>query len=231
VYEEFHHGRAIDAFLTAAGRTVPADRFEKVSTRSPLQETIEAVAVGLAASLTPHFMAAHMAWGAVNEACAAAAYMAIAHRTENKQLAILLTRLAKDERRHYSFYYHQAEKRLSASPVGRWLCMLALKRFWSMVGVGIGTPDTMDYLFAAYFGGKRGAEELTAVDRAIRRLPGQEWWGRVMDERDTAIRRFRAGNPARMAELEASELAFEQRNALEALAGVGSAAVEQRATA
>jgi hypothetical protein len=36
VYEEFHHGRAIDAFLTAAGRTVPADRFEKVSKRSPL---------------------------------------------------------------------------------------------------------------------------------------------------------------------------------------------------
>jgi hypothetical protein len=172
-------------------------------------------------------MATHMAWGAINEACAAAAYMAIARRTENRQLAILLTRLAKDERRHFSFYYHQAEKRLGASPVGRFLGTLALKRFWSMVGVGIGTPETMDYLFAAYFNSRRGYEELATVDRSIRRLPGLDWWERVTSERDLAINRYRAAFPEKMAELEASEAAWEQRHGLESLAAMPAGRVQE----
>jgi hypothetical protein len=81
-----------------------------------------------------------------------------------------------------------------------------------MVGVGVGgQSDTMDYLFAAYFNGERGAEELASVDRTIRRLPGLGWWGRVSEERRLGIDRFAAANPERWRELVASEAAWERR--------------------
>ncbi len=211
VYEEFQHGRAIDKFLTACGRPPSRDQFHRVSTAAHWQEAVEAFLCHAAAFLTPHFMATHMAWGAINELCAAAAYGAVARRTKNRPLSILLSRMAQDERRHFSFYYHQAEKRLAASPVARAICQTALTRFWSMVGVGVGdeTSDTMDFLFAAYFNSPRGAEELESLDRTVRRLPGLSWWGRIADERNKALERYSRKWPERYRQLIAAELAWE----------------------
>jgi hypothetical protein len=75
-------------------------------------EHVEAFLTTNVPKLTPHFAATHMAWGAVNEMMAASAYTQLAYYSQNKELSKLLLRLAKDERRHQSFYYHQAERRL-----------------------------------------------------------------------------------------------------------------------
>ena len=113
VYEELWHGRSIDQLLVATGHSVPSDTYTQVSKNVSWREPIEAFLSHLAAYATPRFAATHMAWGAINELTAAAAYKALERRTQNRPLALLLNRIAKQERKHFAFYYSQAERRLT----------------------------------------------------------------------------------------------------------------------
>lgn len=172
VYEETHHGYALDRFLSACGRAPDKSRFTKVTQGASFQEDIEAWLSHAFARATPHFAATHMTWGAINEMTAALAYTALARYTRNKELAKLLGRLAKDERRHQSFYYHQAEKRLAASPVAQRIARFALKRFWGPVGVGVGDSDTFGMIAAMLFDNQWGRDEFESIDRTVAKLPG-----------------------------------------------------------
>ena len=87
VYEETHHGLALDRFLTAVGRPPPPGNFTEVTAGAHFMEEVEAFFTQSLPKLTRHFSATQMAWGAVNEATAAAAYTALARTTANRQLA------------------------------------------------------------------------------------------------------------------------------------------------
>lgn len=172
VYEETHHGYALDRFLSACGRAPDKSRYTQVTEGASWQEDIEAWLSHAAARATPHFAATHMTWGAINEMTAALAYTALARFTRNTELAKLLGRLAKDERRHQSFYYHQAQKRLEASRVAQGIARFALQRFWGPVGVGVGESETFGMIAAMLFDNEWGREEFRSIDRSIARLPG-----------------------------------------------------------
>lgn len=174
VYEEFNHGRALDRFLTVAGRPPESDHFKKVSESASWVEDMEAFLTTSIPRLTPHFAAVHMAWGAIDEMMAAMAYQQLAAYTQNKELAKLLMRMAKDERRHQSFYMHQAEKRMQ-HPLGRMFAKHGLEYFWSPVGIGVG-GDSDDLAFIAWMllDCEKGREELHHNDRLMSRLPGME---------------------------------------------------------
>jgi hypothetical protein len=178
VYEETHHGRALDRLMATVGRAPAVDRYHTVTSTFSWREELTGVLSRFAATMSPHFAAAHMCWGAINELTAAASYLALARRTKNTPLAALVTKLARDERKHFSFYFHQAEKRLHAGGwAARALCKTTIRQFWKPVGIGVAEPHTLEFIASYLFGDERGAEELASIDATIRRLPGMEWFG------------------------------------------------------
>ncbi|HNF99591.1 MAG TPA: hypothetical protein PK493_19985, partial [Pseudomonadota bacterium] len=146
--------------------------------------------------LTPHFSATHMSWGAVDEMMAASAYTQLAYYTSNKELSKLLLRMSKDERRHQSFYYQQAEKRLQ-HPLAQALCATALRVFWNPVGMGVGEDTTLGFIAALLYDDERGREDLARMDKLMAKLPGLGWFNRVSLEVGKAIEMFRAREPER----------------------------------
>ena len=95
VYEETHHGRALDRFLAACGYPPEQNRYSKVIADMGWQEHIEAFLTVNIPKMTPHFAATHMSWGAVDEMMAASAYTQLAYYTSNEELSKLLLRMAE----------------------------------------------------------------------------------------------------------------------------------------
>ncbi len=196
VYEETHHGRALDKFLTACGYPPEQNRYSKVLQTMGWQEHIEAFLTVNVPKLTPHFAATHMSWGAVDEMMAASAYTQLAFYTSNKELAKMLLRMSKDERRHQSFYYQQAEKRLQ-HPLAQAICATALRVFWNPVGMGVGDDTTLGFIAALLYDDERGREDLARMDKLMAKLPGLGWFNRVSLEVGKAIDMFREREPER----------------------------------
>jgi rubrerythrin len=197
VYEETHHGRALDRFMAEAGRAPEKNRYHAVTAKFSFREELTGVMSRGAAVLSPHFAAAHMCWGATNELTAAASYMALARKTKNRPLATLLTKLAKDERKHFAFYYSQSERRLLAGGwKARFWCNWAMGSFWKPVGIGVGDARTLEMIASFLFGDERGKKDLADADATIRRLPGMHWWNGVTKWIDDAREWYRVNHPA-----------------------------------
>jgi rubrerythrin len=176
VYEELCHGRAISRLLKEVGRPDEEDRYTKVTAGSSVREFIEAALSHAAAYLSPRFIAVHMTWGAINEATAAAAYQQMEDRTANPVLAKLINRMARQERRHMAFYWHQAEKRMKDDPAARKLVNFAIRRFWTLVGSGVGGDENLAYVSAHLFADETARAALVKAEENIRELPGMEWF-------------------------------------------------------
>lgn len=176
VYEELWHGRAISRALTEAGRPEPADRYTKVTQESSFRETVEAFLSQSAAHMTARFIPAHMSWGAINELTAGAAYLALIEDTKNPVLAELLRRIVKQERKHFSFYFEQAKKRLTGDWKAQALTKFTIKRFWSVVGSGVGGMDNLGFIAALHFDTHDKRASLREAEKRIRQLPGLEWF-------------------------------------------------------
>lgn len=174
VYEELWHGRAIDRMLTAAGYPPPANTYRNVSQGVSLREPLEAMASHLVAWATPRFAAVHMAWGAINELTAAAAYRLLARTTDNAALKVLLGRIGKQERKHYAFYASQAEKRLTGDVWAQRLCRATLRGVWTPVGAGLGPKENLAFVAHHLFDNPEGIQALADVDRTVANLPGLE---------------------------------------------------------
>ena len=84
----------------------------------------------------------------------------------------LLSRIIKDERRHYAFYFNSAREWLSgnerAQKVDRWM----LDHLWVPVGQGVKKREEVDALAIYLFDDEQGEEELLELDARIGKLPG-----------------------------------------------------------
>jgi tRNA isopentenyl-2-thiomethyl-A-37 hydroxylase MiaE len=209
VYEELNHGRAINKFLSACGLPPPKDRYTQIVDNMGPMEHVEAFLTTNVPKLTPHFAATHMTWGAVNEMMAASAYTQLAYYTQNKELSKLLLRLAKDERRHQSFYYHQAERRLQHA-MARRIATFAMRVFWAPVGMGVGDDMGLEFIAGLLFDDERGSHELRLMDRRMSELPGFEWFDRVERSVLKAIADFRRKEPARAEQIRARKTEIAQ---------------------
>jgi hypothetical protein len=197
VYEETHHGRALEEFLAKVGRPTEPDRFQSLVKQPTVRESMGDSLFALAATVSPLLAATHMCWGAANELTAAASYQALAERTPNAQLAKLVNKLQRDERKHFSFYFHQSQKRLVD---GGWraqaICKLAMSRFWQPTGLSVGGLATLEFITSYLFGSEEGRESLRAVDTTIGKLPDMDWFHGVQQWTDAARDRFRKAHPA-----------------------------------
>ena len=176
VYEELWHGRAIDRVLEASGREVPVNRSREITVGRSLRE---ALASHAAANLTHHFIAVHMAWGALNEFTAAASYNTLARQTRNPAVATLCKRIAVQERKHFAFYYSQAKKRMARSRVARALTRFAMTRLWDPVGDGVAGHDNLAHTARTLFSDPWGWRELERAEERMRQLPGLEDFDRL----------------------------------------------------
>lgn len=220
VYEEFNHGRAIDRFLTACGRPPASGQYTKIADSASWVEGLEAFFTLSLPHLTPHFAAVHMAWGAIDEMMAAMAYVQLSQYTRNRELAKLLVRMAKDERRHQAFYFHQAERRMQ-HPMGRHIARFGLEWLWSPVGIGVGgSADDLAFIAWMLLDNERGREELRHNDRMMGRLPGMQGCTLSYRRVDTLMKSYQQRFPQEIDRLrrQRSELGVDLSSTVEPLA-------------
>lgn len=181
-YEELFHGKALAKLLDVCG--VPARDAAAVRRTATLRERIEAIATRALAWLYGEpFSAVYLAWGAAQELTTLRGYERLEQTTKNPVLAELCRRIAKQERRHFAFYYNGARERLAASPRAQRLTRWLMTRFFTPVGSGVKPVAEVKKLFGIVFPGTAGDQIVHAIDLKLGCLPGLERAGLLTEAR------------------------------------------------
>ncbi len=174
-YEEYFHSHAITRLMQECGVTVgnATDRSTKVRAGARLKAKLEDFAQTMMAKLVPQrFVALWMFWGALQECLTTQAYEEVIRTTENPVLAEMFRRIAKQERRHFAYYFNQARERLADNPRNQRFCRAIVKRFYAPVGGGVKNDAEAARLVAQLFPGERIFEVMGYIERRIAQLPG-----------------------------------------------------------
>lgn len=173
-YEEFFHGFALKQFLRAYGVDIPDNRTASIQKNKGVMFQLRTIGQTVLAKWAGvRFIGVHMAWGAVNELTTAEGYLRLIKKTEHPILRELLTRIMKDERRHFAFYFREAQERLS-DPKTAWLTSNLIRRFFEPVGADIRSLDEVDAVTLIVLGDEEGLETVRGIDKRIATLPGLE---------------------------------------------------------
>ena len=187
-YEEFFHGRALRQFLTTCGVAFSGNRLAEVQKATSFKEWLKDMGASLVCQMSRHFHAAYLTYGAISELSTLEGYHVLASRTANPILGELLRRLAKDERRHFSFYYNKAAEQLKARNAQR-LTGWVIRNFWLPVGGGVKPEGEVDWILTYVLGDSHGAEVARRIDSTIAKLPGLDWFDRLSRSREQSLRR------------------------------------------
>ena len=187
-YEEHFHGRTIGQFLAAAGVRFSDRRIAEVKKSTSWKEWLKGMGSSLLCQCTRHFHAAYLTYGAISELSTLEGYGILARRTAHPILAEILRRLAKDERRHFSFYYNKAAECLQPRNAQR-LTEFILRKFWMPVGGGVKSDYEVDWVLAFILGDSMGAEVASRIDATISKLPGLGWFDRLSRSRQESLQR------------------------------------------
>ncbi len=186
-YEEFFHGQTLREFLRAAGLELSPTRGAELQKDATFREWLEGVGASLLCQMTRHFHGVYLTWGAISELTTLEAYGVLAGRTAHPILGELLRRLAKDERRHFSFYYNKAREQL-LHPHAQKLTTFILKKFWLPVGAGIKPDEEVTFISRFVLGDALGAKVAERIDATIAKLPGMAWFDRLSLTRAAALK-------------------------------------------
>jgi hypothetical protein len=130
-----------------------------------------------------------LTYGAISELSTLEGYGVLARRTQNPILAEILRRLAKDERRHFSFYYNKAKSQLQQRNAQR-LTTFIIKHFWLPVGGGVKPDGEVEWILSFILGDSMGAQIAARIDQTIAKLPGLEWFDRLTRSREEALQKL-----------------------------------------
>lgn len=200
-YEEHFHGAALERFTKAyVGSDLRGrDASYRLRQSSALGRAVKRMASPIVSSALPDFAAVHMTWGAAQECTTLHAYEALARQSRHPILKELMSRIVKDERRHFAFYFNQAERRLAKTPSMRRIARLAMDRLWRPVGVGAMPASESDFAAWLLFRDAAGQADLQAVERTMAQLPGMEGWNGLTAQSNAAIARVDGLGPAEAA--------------------------------
>lgn len=175
-YEEFFHGYELEQLLVACGHELGADRRKEKHASARLNERIEVLLIPILSRVYEReFPAVYLTFGALQELTTLRGYEALAARTHNPALALLCTRIAKQERRHFAWYFQRAERLLATSPRAQRLVRYTLRFSWVPVGAGVHTPAEVARLFEILFYPRAQARASVAeIDAKLASLPGLE---------------------------------------------------------
>jgi rubrerythrin len=174
-YEEYFHSHAITRLLKECGVDMdnPTDRSTSVRANARLKARLEDFAQTMMAKLVPKkFVALWMFWGALQECLTMQAYEEVIRRTNNPVLAEMFRRIAKQERRHFAYYFGQARDRLAADPGAQKFCRFIVQKFYSPVGSGVKSDAELAEMFARMFPNDRVVEVMSYIERRMAQLPG-----------------------------------------------------------
>jgi rubrerythrin len=176
-YEEYFHGHALGKLLDVCGTPQPAacERSAQVRTQARLKASIEDFFQRAIAKVMPRtFVALWMTWGALQEGLTTRGYEELERNAQNPVLAELCRRIAKQERRHFAYYYGQAKERLAESRMAQKIVRAIVERFFSLVGSGVKSELEMAQLIGVLFPGGRLYEVAGGLDKRMAALPGME---------------------------------------------------------
>ncbi len=190
-YEECYHGRTLAKILSICGHEPSKKSVEEFARPRKWTEVLQDIGGRALSMISDDFIAVHMSWGAINELTACNAYTRMAELSDNPILAEVCRRIVKDERRHYAFYYQQAQRRLKA-PLARKMAGIALKALWEPVGGSMQPREARDFVGAYLFGDAAGRACLRDIDARIAQLQGLEWFDLVSKHTNAGTDRIRA---------------------------------------
>lgn len=173
-YEEFFHGYELEQLLRACGHELDRGRRQHKSRGARFNERLEALFIPLLSRCyADEFPAVYMAFGAVQELTTLRGYEQLGRRTENEALRLLCERIAKQERRHFAWYYRSAHELLERSARARRLTRTLLSLNWLPVGAGVHSPEQVARLFRILFYPRAQASHtVREIDAKIALLPG-----------------------------------------------------------
>ena len=99
-------------------------------------------------------------------------YEQIIKTTENPVLRIIAERIAKQERRHYAWYFNSARERLSDRKRSQKVTRTLLQAVWSPVGAGVKSKSEVSRLFSSLFSPSEMKPLASEIDQKISELPG-----------------------------------------------------------
>src|SRR5262252_8006929 len=172
-YEELWHGENLGRLLNLYGIEFDTqERIANVRANLGFKNSASILATMTGSWMFKNFSAVYLTIGAINELSTLTGYGALIRKSGHPVLKDLLSRIIKDERRHFAFYYNSAKEWLSgnerAQKVDRWM----LDRVWVPVGQGVKTQEEVDAISMYLFDDEQGEEELLDIDAKIGRLPG-----------------------------------------------------------
>ena len=172
-YEEFFHGQALARLLRESGRPVPETRVADCEKHAGAKERLERVLMPLASrGFSQEFPAVYMTFGALHELTTLRGYERLARSAKNPVLRTLSTRIARQERRHFAFYFNQAQNKLSQNHRAQWLTRMLLTHYFAPVGAGLMGSAACEKLYRLLFPGHLGQALCADVDERMGRLPG-----------------------------------------------------------
>ena len=175
-HEEYWHGEALSQVLEAHDEPGGTPRVAAMRRRLGWRITASPVIWMAFSAATKHFLAVHMAFGAINEWTTQGGYARLAQVSEHPVLSDLLRRIMRQEGRHIDFYRQTAIEHLAdpgAQRATRWM----IKRLWSPVGASVMPVDDTRHLVRTLFTGDEGRAVADRIDRRVDRLPGLEGLG------------------------------------------------------
>jgi rubrerythrin len=176
-YEEYFHSHAITRLMQECNVKVEGatDRSTRIRAGARFKAKFEDFAQTLMAKLVPQrFVALWMFWGALQECLTTQAYEEIIRTTPNPVLAEMFRRIAKQERRHFAYYFGQARDRLDGNKRNQRFCRYIVQKFYAPVGSGVKNEAEAAAVVAGLFPGKRIFEVMTYIERRMAQLPGME---------------------------------------------------------
>jgi len=176
-YEEYFHSHAITRILKECGVKVEdsTDRSTRIRAGARFKAKFEDFAQTLMAKFMPkRFVSLWMFWGALQECLTTQAYEEVIKTTQNPVLAEMFRRIAKQERRHFAYYFNQARDRLDNNKRNQKFCRYIVKKFYAPVGGGVKTDAEAAALVAGLFPGERIFEVMSYIERRMGQLPGMD---------------------------------------------------------
>jgi len=176
-YEEYFHSYALTRLLTECGVEVDSatDRSTKIRAGARFKAKAEDFVQQMIAKLMPKtFVALWMFWGALQECLTTQAYEELANTTSNPVLGELCKRIAKQERRHFAYYFGQAKDKLEGKHRAQKFIRWIARKFYAPVGGGVKTDEEGARLVAQLFPGDRIFEVMGYIEKRMAQLPGME---------------------------------------------------------
>ncbi|GAC1672611.1 MAG: ferritin-like domain-containing protein [Candidatus Dormibacteraceae bacterium] len=174
-YEELWHGENLGKLLNTYGIEFDSDdRIARIRAGLGLQNSISIMTTMTGSWLLKDFSAIYLSIGAINELSTLTAYGALIRKSQHPVLRDLLSRIIKDERRHFAFYFNSAKEWLIGNRFAQRVDRFVLDRVWVPVGQGVKTQEEVDALALYLFDDAEGEADLARIDDKIRKLPGLE---------------------------------------------------------